>query len=464
MDRRRFLSAGGAAAAGAWIGPTMWGVAPAAGTESNGSAAAGGDAAGGKRGAPFDSTDWDSVRAQFPLAEDEIDLSALYIASHPLPVRDAIANHRRGLDGRPTRYLKENNGRLTDRSIAAAASYLGARSADVALVDSTTMGVGLLYTGLHLEPGQEALTTAHDYYVTHESLRLAAERTGARVREVTLYDRVPASLTAGVVASMIVDEIRPETRVLALTWVHSGTGLKLPLADIARRVREMNARRAAGERVLLCVDGVHGFGVEDAGVAELGFDFFAAGCHKWLFGPRGTGILWGRGDAWRHVRPTIPSFLSSETWSAWFQDRAPGGPTTARRATPGGFKPYEHVWALADAFGFHREIGRARVAERTHALARRLKEGLADLPHVRLATPMKEEISAGIVCFDVAGRSPWETVDRLYDRRIVATVTPYAARHVRLSPSIRNSEADVDAALDAVAALASARISVPELD
>ncbi len=460
MDRSRFLTtSGAAAAAGALIGPAgVWPVG------SGGGVPAAAAAETGPRPA-FDPTDWDSVRAQFPLDPDEIELSALYIASHPLPVRDAIANHRRGLDARPTRHLEENNRRLTDRSIAAAAAYMGASPSDVALVDSTTMGVGLMYTGLDLRPGQEALTTTHDYYVTHEALRLAAERTGARVRQVPLYDRVPANLTAGVIAEQIVREIRPETRVLALTWVHSGTGLKLPLAEIARRVRALNAGRAEDDRVLLCVDGVHGFGVEDAGVDELGFDFFAAGCHKWLFGPRGTGVLWGRGDMWRHVRPVIPSFLSGETWTAWFQDRAPSGPTTARRATPGGFKPYEHVWAIGDAFGFHRSIGRARVAERTHALARRLKEGLADLPHVRLATPMAEEVSAGIVCFDVAGISPWRVVDRLYERRIVGTVTPYAARHVRLSPAIRNSEADVDAALDAVASMGGARISVPlEMD
>ena len=52
--------------------------------------------------------------------------------------------------------------------------------------------------------------------------------------------------------------------------------------------------RPERERVLLCVDGVHGFGVEETSPAELGCDLFAAGCHKWLFGPRGTGLLWGR--------------------------------------------------------------------------------------------------------------------------------------------------------------------------
>ncbi|HUP20272.1 MAG TPA: aminotransferase class V-fold PLP-dependent enzyme [Gemmatimonadota bacterium] len=447
MDRRRFLATSGAATAGVLVGPGAWG------RETSARAA---------EQPAFDPTDWDSVRGQFPLAPDEIDLSALYLSSHPLPVRDAIAQHRRALDARPTRHVRENDGRRTAAALSAAARYMGAEPSEIALVDSTTMGLGLLYTGLDLHAGQEALTTSHDYYVTHESLRLATERNGARVRKIALYDVAPSNLTPRVIEEAIVREIRPETRVLALTWVHSGTGLALPLARIASRVREVNARRAEPDRVLLCVDGVHGFGCRDEGVDDLGFDFFAAGCHKWLFGPRGTGILWGRSGAWRHVRPTIPSFDAPEAWTAWFQGRAPTGPTTARRATPGGFKPFEHRWALTEAFEFHRAIGRGRVAERTHALARRLKEGLAQLGHVRLATPMADEISAGIVCFDVTGRSPGEVVARLYQRGIVGTVTPYATRHVRLSPSIRNSEAEVDAALDVVAGIGPARIAVPE--
>jgi selenocysteine lyase/cysteine desulfurase len=52
------------------------------------------------------------------------------------------------------------------------------------------------------------------------------------------------------------------------------------------------------DRALLCVDGVHGFGAESASMKDLGADFFAAGCHRWLFGPPDTGILWGRKDAW----------------------------------------------------------------------------------------------------------------------------------------------------------------------
>ena len=80
--------------------------------------------------------------------------------------------------------------------------------------------------------------------------------------------------------------------VLALTWVHSDTGLKLPVRQIADALVPINAVRPLAARALLCVDGAHGLGVEDATVADLGCDFLVAGTHKWLFGPRGTGLVW----------------------------------------------------------------------------------------------------------------------------------------------------------------------------
>src|SRR5690606_31325659 len=107
-----------------------------------------------------------------------VHMSAMLIASHPKPVREAIERHRRGLDTDPVRYLERNNNRLTTAVRKAAGAYLGIHPSHVALTDSTTMGVGLVYTSLKLKPGEEILTTHEDYYVTHESLRLAAERTG----------------------------------------------------------------------------------------------------------------------------------------------------------------------------------------------------------------------------------------------------------------------------------------------
>jgi selenocysteine lyase/cysteine desulfurase len=121
--------------------------------------------------------------------------------------------------------------------------------------------------------------------------------------------------------------------------------------------------------------------------------------------------------------------------------------------TPGGFHSFEHRWALAAAFEWHRQIGRARIAARTQELASHLKEGLASLPNVTLRTPRSAGLSAGLVCFEVKNMRPPDAVQALRNRRIVASVTPYAVEYVRLGPSIANSTEDVDVALRAIRSL-----------
>ena len=247
------------------------------------------------------------------------------------------------------------------------------------------MGLGLVYGGLRLRPGQEVLTTVHDFYSTHESLRLRALRTGAHLRKIRLYGNA-RNVSVDEVVSAVRRAVRPETRVLAVTWVHSSTGVKLPVRAIANALRPVNARRREAERILLCVDGVHGFGVEAATPAELGCDILVSGCHKWLFGPRGTGLVWARWNAWAAVTPTIPTF-DSRAIIAWIRGQPSrngiAGLPRALAMTPGGFHSFEHRWALREAFDFRRQIGRDRVAARTHELAHRLKAGLRDIKGVR---------------------------------------------------------------------------------
>lgn len=396
---------------------------------------------------------WAGIRRQFPLSSDYVHLSAMFISSHPEAVRRAIEGYRQALDANPTVYLEENNGRLRGLALEAAGRYMGVDPRDIALTDSTTMGVGLVYNGLMLRPGEEILTTDQDYYVTHESLRLAAARSGARVRKISLYDDI-RQVTPEALAERVLGQVRPETRVVALTWVHSSTGLKIPVRLISEGLARINANRPPETPVLFGLDAVHGFGNQNEMFGSLGCDFYMAGCHKWLFGPRGTGIIVANPRGWAMLRPTIPSFIDGESWSAWIQNREPVGPTTAAAMTPGGFKPYEHQWALTEAFGFHEGIGPSYIQARTEELATQLKEGLAGMRGITLQTPRRTDLSAGIVSFDVEGMDPDTAAARLKERRIVGSVAPYAVRHVRLTPSIYNTPDDIERALREVRALA----------
>jgi selenocysteine lyase/cysteine desulfurase len=250
---------------------------------------------------------WEQVRAAFPLTRQAVHFTSFLLSPHPRPVADAVASLRRQLESNPEGFLLEHQAEREDLVLRSAAAYTDGAIDELAMTDSTTMGLGLLYGGLKLQPGDEIVTTTHDFYSTHESLRLAARRSNARLRKVTLYKRLDA-VSADEIVSSVARVITPRTRVVALTWVHSSTGLKLPIADIAKAVDAANRDRREGDRALLCVDGVHGFGNQDVAVARLGCDFFVSGCHKWLFGPRGTGIVWGRRAAWARTTPTIPTF------------------------------------------------------------------------------------------------------------------------------------------------------------
>ena len=267
-------------------------------------------------------------------------------------------------------------------------------------------------------------------------------RRACTLTKIELYSR-PDETSIDEIVSNVQFALSPRTRVLALTWVHSSTGVKLPVREIADVVAHANRDRSPDERVLFCLDGVHGFGCEAASPDELGVDFLVTGCHKWLFGPRGTGLVWGTPLAWAQVTPTIPTF-EQQQYFAWMYDQPtalPPGPLE----TPGGFHTMEHRWALKEAFEWRQRLGRRAVEQRTHELVERLKDALTGAKHLALVTPRDPRLSAGMVMTAPYRSDPGAVVERLYERhRIVASVTPYRDAYVRVGPSIVNDEEDVD--------------------
>jgi selenocysteine lyase/cysteine desulfurase len=147
------------------------------------------------------------------------------------------------------------------------------------------------------------------------------------------------------------------------------------------------------------------------------------------------------------VTPTIPAF-SFNAYGSWLGlvDDAKINP--AEWHTPGGFHSFENRWALKDAFEWQQAIGRTRVHERTTQLSSLLKEGLSQMNHVKLHTPLNPDLSAGINCFDVDGLKPEEVVKEFSERKIIASQAPYHVSCARLTPCIANTEEEVDLCLD----------------
>lgn len=403
---------------------------------------------------------WEAVRKQFRLSPDYLHFSGFFLASHPAPVRAAIDALRDALDDNPflvvERGMFEEESRNVELKVRTdIARYIGGAASEIALTSSTTASLSLVYHGLKIGPGDEILATTHDHYVHHEAIRLSTERNGASSRRIALFDQ-PQDATVDGIVGRIRAAIRPNTRVLGITWVHSASGIRLPVREITAAVAEINAGRDEASRVRVVLDGVHAIGAVDETIATLGCDYFCAGTHKWMFGPRGTGFLWARAENWARLRPLVPTFSDNELYNAWAEERAPKGPTIAAQVTPGGFHAFEHAWAVGAAFAMHEQIGRARVAARIRELNQRCKDGLVEIPGVTLRTPRDPALSAGLCCFEVEGKSATDVAHALLAQRVIGSASPYAVSYARLAAGLMNTSEEVDKALAAVRAVAKA--------
>jgi selenocysteine lyase/cysteine desulfurase len=391
--------------------------------------------------------DWTAIRREFDLELDRVNLAGMVVASHPRTVRNTIDHHRKALDRQPWPHIVTSLHSSEAAACQAVSDYFGVDAGNVALTSSTTEGLALLYSGLRVAEGEEIVHSAHEFSAVKEILKLRRRRDNARIREIRLY-KDSVSVTPEEVLGNLDREINAKTKVLAVTWVNSGDGVKLPIDRIASLVQERNAKRK-NNPIRLCVDGVHGLGIENTTFDRLGCDFLAAGCHKSVFGPRGTGITCGEKNAWKDVVAVVPTFSDRDA-----------GP--AREHSPGGLHAYEHRWALAEAFRFLASIGKEHIANRIGELARLAKSQL-EAAGALLRTPRSEAMSSGIVCFD-ARDSAGQLIDsarvvaELQSDGVLATQSSTTAnneKHVRWSVSIFNNEEEIERAVRTIRRLAS---------
>jgi len=121
--------------------------------------------------------------------------------------------------------------------------------------------------------------------------------------------------------------------------------------------------------------------------------------------------------------------------------------------TPGGFHSFENRWALAEAFDFHQQLGRKAVAARIAGLTDRLRDGLHELPNVRLVSPDDAQLRSAIVCFMADRMDPREALDRLRIEGVHASTTPYRDVFLRAGCPLWVDERGIDRALAAIGAL-----------
>lgn len=220
----------------------------------------------------------------------------------PKPVFEIYQEWQRRLECQPVLFLGRQMNDLDRQARQALGDYLHAPADDLAFVPNATHGVNIVARSLALAPGDEILTSDHEYGACDNAWSLVCQKTGARYLRQSI--RLPVSSQEEIVEA-IWQGVTERTRLIYLSHITSPTALRLPVEAICQRARQ------AG--ILTLIDGAHAPGQIALNLPALGADFYTGNCHKWMLSPKGAGFLYTRPERQALIEPLIVSWGYSAT-------------------------------------------------------------------------------------------------------------------------------------------------------
>ncbi|TWT45076.1 Isopenicillin N epimerase [Phycisphaerae bacterium RAS1] len=304
-----------------------------------------------------------------------------------------------------------------------AAAMLRCTHDEIILTRGTTDGMNAVAVGLDLGPGDRVLTTDQEHGGGHLCWEYLARRRGI------VLDHVPIPLGEND-APAIVDRFRkaitPKTRVLSFSHVLYTTGLRMPVSELSALACEHGC--------LAIVDGAQALGGIDVDVQALGCHVYATTGHKWMLGPKGTGLLFVREDARERVQ-LIAEQAGREVQSD----------STGLINLPG-------VIGLGAAIDYSRAIGIGKIETHNLDLRNRLFEMLGNVPQVRIVSPAPGPSASPLLTLQLPeGVNSREFIGRMLEKHQIALKSlPMLPNGLRFSMHLFNSMQDIERAVESL--------------
>ena len=370
---------------------------------------------------------WREIQQAFTVARSLVNLNNGGVSPAPAVVQEAMKRHLDYSNEAPVytmwRILEPQKEGTRQR--LARAFHCDAE--EIAITRNASEGLQICQLGMDLEPGDEVLTTTHDYGRMLNTFRQRERREGIVMKQFSLP--IPAEDEDEVV-SLFEQNITSRTRVILMCHIVNITGQILPVKRVVQMARNYG--------IPVIVDGAHSFAHWDFTHDDLDCDYYATSLHKWLFAPHGTGMLYVRKEKIRDLWPMMAA--------AEIQD------DDIRKFEEIGTHPAANHLAIADALTFHEGIGPKRKEERLRYLFNYWAEPLLEHDRVVLHTSQKPGLSCGIgtVQFEgidsgAIGRYMWD------NHRIIITPIKHAEfEGTRITPNVYTTLEELDRFVEAM--------------
>ncbi len=311
------------------------------------------------------------------------------------------------------------------------AEIFGCDAEEIAITRNASESLEILLMGMDFKPGDEILTTTQDYPRMLTTLKQREMREGLKLNLI----KVPvAPKDFNDLATPFERAVTPKTKLILMSHQINLTGQIMPV----KKVCEM--ARARGIETI--VDGAHSFAQFDFKQADLGCDYFGTSLHKWLYAPKGTGMLYVKKDK----IPRIWALMASE-------DR---NKNDIRKFEEIGTHSAAMRLAIGEAVLFHNALGGKRKEARLRYLSRYWMNKLKDFPNVGFNTSFDENQSCAIANFKIEGVDPVKIGGYLMSKHKIFT-TPIVHDEftgIRITPNVYTTLWELDRFCEIVAGIA----------
>ena len=267
------------------------------------------------------------------------------------------------------------------------------------------------------------------------------DRARIKIVKVPLHDSHQQQLDA------FRDCLSDSTRLVALSYVTTDLGFRLPVTEICQLARSRG--------VATFLDLAHAAGVFPFSLQQLGCDFAGILSYKWMYAPYAAGALYVRRASLDSLAVTYAGGRSEKRLD--FVDDQYELRDTAQKFQFGPWAwPLVHSWAYAT--DYLDGIGRDAIWNRTVSLATQLKQGIQSISDSTLFTPVPADQSAALVSFGLAGWTGTQLAETLRRRwNMIVKPLPHTHEGLRISVGFFTLEDEVDLLIDALRTLAEER-------